>query len=344
MAEILININDVEEIINSYGSIDSTFSVISRAKVGTTGTRYNFVIKSQSCTIVVYDGKKSVKVIPEGRNRETALEFIKYIENKGLNPKVNTKQHAFKCSSDFCDNMKDYFELVYPYNIKCEAINNKYVFTGYNRDKITIHQFADKILVQGKPLYVYSLVISYIAENLNIPLEEFIESLKDFNELNSAVSAIRMTLSKQIGDSYSYLDEVLLRCISSSYCMLKKFENGEHCEDYSGCLTGVFKALEGYLKKVLQEKYGFVFRNTSFEMFKKASGKPINFIDGYEIYSDVENQHFSKLYSLYKNKRNTYLHAKTVVSSTAVIDTFADAKSFYLEIVKEIKDSYEVFK
>lgn len=57
---------------------------------------------------------------------------------------IEATQIIIPTNTSFCEEMKDLFMVEYPY-ISIVNESNKYQFTGYNQDKVTIHQYSDSI-------------------------------------------------------------------------------------------------------------------------------------------------------------------------------------------------------
>lgn len=341
MAELLINQNDLRYIIDNYALQNKTFSIISmlQQKGNANAYRYRFVLNGKQCQMDVYYKSNCIKLVPI-TNVETVNTLIDYVRDKALDPNIEAAQIIIPANSSFCEEMKNLFMVEYPYiNIVNES--NKYQFIGYNQDKVTIHQYSDKILVQGKPLYVFSLIMNYIAENSNISLEEYCSSLKDYSNTNQPFDALQVKIKTMLGyELYNYLDDAILKTLSSSVIML---DNKQSCvEDYSGYVTGAFKTLEGYLKKVLSQIFQYQFKTRAFEMFKKINGK-WTLIPGTIACTEEQEATLVELYTVFSSKRNTYLHAAINPAMTALIRTYMDAQSIFDEIVAKLKESYCIF-
>ena len=342
MANILINRTDLQILIENYASENNSFHLLSsyQLKGNANATTYNFILNGKQCRIDIYYKEKETKLIPNGKNIEQSNILIEYIKQHSLNPNIETKQIVFSTSDDFCEKIKEYMMINYPESVKVEKNKNKYTFTGYNQDKVYILQYKDKIMLQGKPLYVFSLIINYIAENSDINPEEFSNIICANLGVNIPFKVIRERMEILLGKAYPYIDEAIRKTLSSSIVMMEKHKN-DFIEDYSGCLTGAFKTLEGYLKKILKQKYHYEFNKTAnFELFDKNNWclKP-----GFIKCSKDEEKQLCELYKLFNNKRNVYLHAKINPATTSIISSYMEAESIFTEIVTTIKNSYEVF-
>ena len=66
-------------------------------------------------------------------------------------------------------------------------------------------------------------------------------------------------------------------------------------------------------------------------------------IDSNQDITEEEKIELKKLYSLYSDKRNVYMHATIDSSLTAIIPNIKDAISLSNQILDTIKNSYDVF-
>ena len=227
MASVLINRNDLPILIENYAKINSTFRILGvyQMKGNANGFVYDFILNGKKCAIKVYYKQKETKILPDGKNIEQSNLLIDYIKEHSLNPNIATTQIVFPASSDFCENIKNYFTIIYPESIKIEVKNNNYIFVGYNQDRLNIHQYKDKVMIQGKPLYVFGLVINYIAENSDIELEQFSNLMCENLDVNMPFAAVRERMEILLGKSYEYIDEAIRKTLSSSIVKLVKDRN-----------------------------------------------------------------------------------------------------------------------
>ncbi len=342
MASVLINRNDLSILIENYVKHNDTFRLLSsyQIKGNPNAYVYNFLLEGKNCTIHVFYKRKETKIIPIGKNAEQSNLLIDYIKKHSLNPNIEAKQIVFPSTPTLCEDMKNYFTMICPESIKVEIKANNYIFVGYNQDRINIHQYKDKIMIQGKPLFVFGLVINYIAENTDIDLKDFSDLMCKNFDINMPFVAVRERMENLLGKSYEYIDEAIRKTLSSSMVMLETHKN-DFLEDYSGCVTGAFKTLEGYLKKILKKKFHHSFnRLATFEMFDTYTW---TLKSGYFECTKQEERQLCALYKLFNNKRNTYLHAKINPSMTSVISSYMEAENIFTDIVTTIKTSYEVF-
>lgn len=340
MAEVIINPNDIEKIIKNYNSTDNKF--VFRSYLGSEKKKIcKFYMNSKECRLDIFIKNKSVNIIPVGTNIDEAKILLEYIMSKGFSKEVAVKQFSFDCSEEIIQKLKSYIDENWYGIIKYIEEGNMVRFEGYNRDEVIIHFYAtkNKAMIQARPYETYSIIITFLTDFITLDLDKFIEFNNNFIGINKPSSAVRDEMKNKLEKSYNYLDEALLKSISGSISLI----NQEcYCEDYTGLLAGVFKGLEGYLKKILKEKYNFrLTKRDTFSMFYRREGNP-SIIDLKNDIEENKKQKLNELYSLYSNKRNVYLHATIDPSLTRIITNKKEAESLADQILTTIKDSYNI--
>lgn len=338
MAEILINKNDIESIIESYEKENRTFVIKSLIDYDNKKICKCF-INGKECRITCYIKKNSVNIIPVGKNIDECNLLIKYIESKGFLTSVAVNQFTFSCTKAVIEVLVEYLRDECNGIVTCSQRGNIYKFTGYNGDVLTFtfYNQTNKAMIQGKPFYAYSIVMTYLSSLPEFSFDQIVEINSSFTEINTLSDSIRYDMRSKLGNSYSYLDEALLKSIAGSLTLLKQKASSE---DYTGCVTGEFKALEGYLKKLLSQKYSYrLEKKNTFEMFYRKRGIPSKIELDSQIDQDSKKE-LNKLYDVYKNKRNVYLHATVDPSQTRIIESLKEAQDLSEEILQTIKDSY----
>ncbi len=338
MSEIHINKDDIKSIVESYVRENSTFVIKSFVDNDIKKTCCCF-INGKECKIIFYIKKNSVRIQPVGKNIDECNLLIKFIKSKGFSTNVAVNQFVFSCAKEIVDNLVKYVTdechglLTYTQN------GNLYKFTGYNGDVLTFTFYpqTNKAMIQGRPFHAYSIVVSYLSGLSEFSFDQIVEINNAFVQMNTPSSSIRNEMQSKLGDAYSYLDEALIKSISGSLTLLKQ---KAICEDYTGCVTGDFKALEGYLKKILSQKYSYrLEKKNTFSMFHRDRRNPSRIDLDVNITKDAKEE-LNKLYALYSNKRNVYLHSTVDPSQTRIIETLKEAQDLSDEILQTIKYSY----
>ena len=340
--EVIINRNDIEELIKSYKNVNETFYFVSYACVNTNMWRCKFFLEGKECKLNVFFKVKSINLVPTGKNSELTLKVVEYIRSKGFDSKTNSKTISVKISRTQVNQLLKYIEDECGNMIIYEINNNIIKFKGYNEDTLVMHYYDETstAVFQGKPFFVFSIIINYIAIVADLSVADIIELNNRFSDMNTPISLVREEMKSKLGKSHYFLDEPLLKFISGSFSLLRTNIN---CEDYTGYIAGTFKALEGYMKKVLINKYNCTLApKAQFSMLGKGPDGKCDLSRNNSL-SATEELYWDKLYALYMDKRNVYLHATVDPAANKVLESKQEAIELTDEIIKTINESYEIF-
>ncbi|WP_373000393.1 hypothetical protein [Lutispora sp.] len=340
MTEIHINKDDIKSIVESYTRENSTF-VIKSFIDNDSQKKCQCFINGKECKIIFYIKKNSVRILPVGKNIDESNLLIGFIKSKGFSTDVAVNQFVFPCTKTVIDELVEYVKDECNGIVTCSQNGNLYKFIGYNGDVLTFTFYpqTNKAMIQGKPFHAYSIVLSYLSGLPEFSFDQIVDINNAFAEMNTPSDSIRNEMQSKLGKAYLYLDEALLKSISGSLTLLKQKSSSE---DYTGCVTGEFKALEGYLKKILSQKYNYrLEKKNTFNMFHRDKGTPSKIDLDVRIHED-EKKELNKLYAMYSNKRNVYLHSTVDPSQTRIIETLKEAQDLSDEILQTINDSYQI--
>lgn len=337
MADIHINKDDIKQIVESYGKENKTFALKSFID-DEKQKKCTCFINGKECKLIFYIKANSVNIMPIGKNPDECMQLIRFIESKGFSTSVSTRQFIFPCTKEVVDLLIQHIKEEFFGIITCSHTGDIYKFAGYNGDVLTFTYYqTNKAMIQGKPFYTYSVIITFLSSLSEYSFDQIVQMNNSFAEINTPSNIIRTEMQNKLGKSYSYLDEALLKSISGSLTLLKQRSVSE---DYTGCVTGEFKAVEGYLKKLLSQKYNYrLEKKSTFSMFFKEKENPSKIDLDKQIPNKAKNE-LNKLYSIYANKRNVYLHSSVDPAQTRIIETLKEAQDLSNEILIAIRDSY----
>jgi len=339
MAELHLDPNSIKPIIQAYSAVNGGF--VFKNYTGTDSKKTcTFSINGKECKVDIFIKKNSVNIVATGKNKEEANLLIEHISNKGFSANAETKTIIIKCSQEIVNELLAYIDGEYKDKISyIDKGNSSYRFEGFNKDYLTFNFYnTGKATLQGRPYYVYNAILVFLSNLDDFSFEDIININNKMTSQTTPFTVIRDLIKVKVENAYSYLDEALLKSISGS---LSQQNQETVMEDYSGCLMGVFKALEGYLKKLLTQRFGYTLRrNDNFFMFKFENGN--SEIESNSNISQLHTEQLLKLYNLYKSKRNTYSHATVDPSQTSIIEKKDDAIEISDEILRTIKESYNI--
>ncbi len=341
MAEICINEKDIKSLIESYKKENNTFNLYSYSELKGNKRVCKFFINNQECRIDIWIKKSSVKVIPT-KNPNYANKLIEFITKNTQNANISGTQSVFQFSRSMLDYLLNKIDDEYYGLITYTRNENIIRFKGYNGDIVTFtyYENKNKAMIQAKPLVTFGIIVNILTEITDISIDEIIDINKALANVNMPTDKIREKMKNILKNSYTYLDEAILKSISGSMTLL---EQNDYSEDYTGHITGIFKALEGYLKKVLSKEFNYkIKKKQSFSMFYKDKGNKSE-IDLDNNLTQDEKDALNRLYSIYSDKRNVYLHSTVDPSQMRIIEKISEARNLADEILNKIESSYDVF-
>lgn len=338
MAKVYINKNEIEQTVKNYSTEDDTFML--KSYIGNEKKKIcKFNLNGKDCAIDIYITSKHVNIMPRGKNVDECNLLIRHITDKGFNANIKPEQFSIKCTMATLEALEKHIDIELKGVISIDKSNDLYKICGYNGDVVTLHFYPtkEKILIQGRPYQAYSVIMSFFASLPDYDIEDIISMSSQRNVSENEIITVRQEMKDKLGRSYEYLDEALLKSVSGSISMINQLQ---HAEDYTGCLTGVFKALEGYLKKLLSKKLGYrLTKSQTFGMFHKENG--YNDIDSNGSIDKDSKKSLNDLYKMYSNKRNIYLHSTINPSFTRIIKDKSEAEDLLYDIISLISETYE---
>ena len=264
--------------------------------------------------------------------------LIDYIGGKGFLASIPSHTVTLKTTRDTLDGLLEHINRDYEGKISYYVDRNIYRFIGYNKDYLTLtfHENGT-MMIQGRPYYVFNVILVFLSTVSDISIEELYEISSKMVGDNTPFGVVRDLMSLKLGESITYLDEPLLKTISGA---LSQQHQSEISEEYVGCVAGVFIALEGYLYKLLTQKYNYKLeKHKKFLMFRQDNH------DVYEIEKNIairleDQQILIKLYNLYKKYRHVYLHSTVDPIYKRIIESKREAIEISDLILNEIRESY----
>jgi len=341
MAEICINESDIKPLIESYKKVNNSFNLYSYSELKENKRVCKFFVDNQECRLDIWIKKSSVKIMPT-KNPDYANKLIEFITKNTQNANVNGTQCVFQLNKNMVDYLLNKIDDEYCGLISYKKNGNIIRFKGYNGDIVTFtyYENKNKAMIQAKPLVTFGIIVNILSEITDISIDEIIDINKTLANVNMPTDKIRNKMKNKLKNSYTYLDEAVLKSISGSITLL---EQSSYSEDYTGHVTGVFKALEGYLKKVLSKRFNYTIKKKqSFSMFYREKGSPSE-IDLDNNLTQDEKDSLNKLYTIYSDKRNVYLHSTVDPSQMRIIEKISEAKDLADEILSEIESTYNIF-
>lgn len=250
-------------------------------------------------------------------------------EGKGI-PKIKKGDYWFTAEGI---NRKDLLSVV-------ELIKEEYAsnITEYNvniahgisitlnlgkKDKITIHHYnSNKIMVQGKPNLLFSCIITYITELVDV--EEIPQIFNQTYHLEidkrNVIDEFRYYLPNSYDKFNSKMERVLHQAVYNLHLKGDMF-------DGTFLAQPVLRVLEGHLKKIVIEKNIVVnneyIKYNGFDVFERNGAKYKLKEECFGIATDNEVSYLNRCYTFYHENRHILEHwddPTTPLDTTKTID------------------------
>lgn len=338
MSKILINVNNVKTLIDKFFTDNKEYVKLLYRECGNK-IICKFYAFGKECEVDTYLKSNGINPTVTGKNKDFAIPLVKYLESYGIKDTESGKQIVINEIS-LLEDLIRYITENFNGKISIEQNDKVYVLKGFLNDKVTITLNNKNFVIQGKPYYIFHIILNYLAEYSSLDFNGFINLTNTFSEITFQTNIIREQIKNILKNSYNYMEEAQLKSISSSFTFINK---SIISEDFSGALTGVFKALEGYMKKLLSRKYGYTFNKTgAFIMFGKDKNTNKSQVDNDPNLSQDEKNCLNELYQCYTDKRNVYLHSTIDPSVMKIIEDYKEAEELRDEILETIERTYNI--
>ncbi|MBP0726758.1 type II toxin-antitoxin system RnlA family toxin [Bacillus sp. RG28] len=218
-----------------------------------------------------------------------------------------------------------------------------YKFTGHYNEPLTIHYYltTKKILIQGRPLLLFTEAMSLIAE-----LIELDEIPRFFNE-NYKIDILKSDVEQQFDYYFPYshdkhpakLKKVLHQAVYNLQIQGEMFV-------YSYLVFPALKALEGHLKYSLYN-YNITLDDNRFNMFKyDESGRRYYLKTTYHsnVGDPSKIAYFEKGYNFYNKHRHSLVHwadPSSPIDDTREIENIGEARTLIIDTFNIIDEYYK---
>lgn len=276
-----------------------------------------------------------------GKNQDISKAIANYIRTNGI-------KDGRKTATIGLDNInQESIDLLLEYisNLKTREIEDtdiphghKYKFKSVDHsDEITITYYSSKmkLLIQGKPLYLYSEIVGFLSEYMGF--EEVIKKHSEAHNVDINADEVIENMKSNLDDSYDFLGDTLHKVLSPVF-VFKKIEM--KLEDYSVFVFPVLRTLEGYLKKILLHKNIPIRKN--FDIFEKdkVTGKYYINSEKCEIKCANTRLAVEEIYNFLYINRHPIFHASYIADSTTIIETREEADTIINGTLELIKRTY----
>ena len=215
-----------------------------------------------------------------------------------------------------------------------------YQFRSNIGDKITFIIYdTGKLVIQGKPAYLYSEAISFLSYCPKITMEDILAANNKFQNIDVKTDDVREELKALMPSAYDKIDDTIVKILTPSL-VLKKVK--VELEDYSCYAFPALRALEGYLKFLFLSKEISVNRNFGlFYDYNSASGQHyLNRTYSIEVNDRKTQTAMEEIYNYFNKNRHTLFHTEQILIATSILEDRQEADLIINEVINMIEGTY----
>lgn len=327
----------------------SDFQFISLEKKGNL-TQCTFKVNGNYCALNFYNKNNgTTSISTTGKNTEYSNQLKeKIFELSDFKDTGEAKSHTFTIDKDWADKLilfLDQLEGVTKERKVHEASKlEQYKFISSIGDRLNVNIYATgKIVLQGKPAYLYTEALSFLSYSPEVTVEDIVEANNKFYDVDIKVSETRDELSKLMPNTYGVLDDAIFKILSPSISLMKL---SDEIEDYSCYAFPALRALEGYLMQVfdmegivIDHKFGLQsgahFRHNKTDdsfLLKKKTVDMLSNPKSQEVLEEV--------YNYFNKNRHQLFHTDQILCTTVILESKHEADRIVYDVVKMIERTY----
>lgn len=336
----------IDDIISTVGNEEWTsFECEKLAKVGV-ADRCVFYVEGKKAVLDFFfkeDGPTTMN--PTSTNIELSERLKLLIEQQCIYKDTGvSKTHSLLINREWASKLVGFMNTLN--NVKCNLTPHQqpkydsYQFISCIGDKITFNIYdTGKLVIQGKPAYLYSETISFLSYCPNITIEDILEANNKFQNVNVKTDDIRDELKVLMPTAYGKIDDTIAKILTPSL-VLKKIK--VKLEDYSCYVFPALRALEGYLKFLFLSKNIVVNRTfVPFYDYNSSNGQHYLNNDYSREVNDSKTQvAMEEVYNYFRKNRHVLFHTEQILFNTITLDNRQEADLIINEVINLIESTY----
>lgn len=318
--------------------------------------RINYTVNGQPATLDIYQTKEGYTTFKAtGKNIDLTKQLILELEKKGYPITNDVKTYSMFIGSDWAKKAVDYLiqlttkENYGFYESKENNGNTIHSYISSIGDKLTLTVCPDgKILIQGKPLYLYNELLSFVSQSPNVKIDDVVAATKAFvtNRVTDAVSA-RSKMAALMPKAYGggIIDDTIWKVYSPSMALI---DVNAEMEDYSCVMFPALRALEGYLQFLLAEIGEVIDRHHKIaDIFQEDNTNPGHFVMVKRTTISKVNQKdpqyrtaLEEVFTYFTTHRHVSFHMSQIFIDTKVITNKQEAIDTVNEVAALIEKTF----
>ena len=239
-------------------------------------------------------------------------------------PNVKKGAYWFTIDNISYEEISDIIEIIKKDEFSNMVINESKIQNGTkidltipNKEKVALSLFKNKLVIQGKPKNLFSLLITYICELVEI--DKIPEIFNDTFNIDIDKQHVDSQYQHYLPNAYDKIDGKIKKVLYQAICNLNL--TGE-MYDASFLVQPAFRVLEAHLKQLLIQ-YKVVnnyndLKENGFNMFDKHGAKFLLRADKLGTTTTNIAKHISNCYTFFNHNRHTLSHWD---DPTAPLDT-----------------------
>lgn len=339
---IFIDRDKINDMILEIGNEEwSDFTAEPLKKVGNQ-YRCNICAEGKKAILDFYfNNDGTTTIFPTGINIDISSVIRVKIEEKcQYRGELNGKTYSFKnLSTEWAEKLIDYLSSLEGVDVETTEIRTApehkiYKFSSKIGDRLTINHYATgTVTLQGKPAYLYGEAISLLSYCKDVSVDDIVNTVNSFHEVNIGIDEVRNEMETLLPHAYGNIDDMILKLLSPSIS-LRRVQIP--LEDYSCYAFSALRALEGYIKYLLNDK-GVVVGNSFGAVFNGTSLLP----KWQSQIADITyQQEIERLYQYLRGNRHVIFHVEQVLIGTHILEDKREADEIVNNVLNLIETSY----
>lgn len=310
--------------------------------------RYTFIVNGVEASLDIYqrnDGQTTLCSI--GKNIKYSDKLKEEIELRGYKATTEQKSFSMFIGDEWVQKTIEFLKELCNGNIEehDDVEHKRYVFISEIGDKLTLILHSNnRLVVQGKPLYLYNEFLSFVSYSPKVEMNDIIQATNTFVETNTDIDNARSKLAEMMPTAYAgNVDDVIWKLFTPSISLM---DTEKVFEDYSCFAFPALRALEGYLKYLLdlkgivideQHNFGTVFNKDPEDDEKRiVISSMATRIGDAEFLKALE-----EIYNYFKRNRHVLFHVDQILINTKVIENRQEAITIISEVSELIENTYK---
>ena len=312
--------------------------------------RFEFTVNNKTAKLDIYQRADGTTTFyPTGRNTELSNQLRDALESRAYPTTAEVKSYSLVIGAEWVQKTVEFLKsLCSDDDGSCEEHEDnghtRHTFNSPIGDKLTITVLSPgKILLQGKPLFLYNELISFVSHSPKVEMHDIIQATNEFVETKTDVDTTRRKLQDLMPNAYAgSVDDTIWKVFSPSMAML---DMDNELEDYSCCMFPALRALEGFLLFLLDEKNVVIDEKHNFGIvFNKDPSDDSKYVVIPSMVAKVADSNYvsalQDIYNYFNKHRHVSFHMNQVFIDTKLIEKKEEAASTIVEVAELIERTY----